>query len=79
MTDADNVTVTFKCLNCGADPATLRLPDDHTEDSIAECKSCGFKFGRYGDVKAKALAAVKDDVQASFKNAFRGLKGWKIK
>jgi transcription elongation factor Elf1 len=38
---SDEISITFTCKSCGADPATLTLPDDHTDDDIAKCKACG--------------------------------------
>lgn len=76
---SDKINITFECKNCGASPATLELPDDYTDDDIAKCKSCGFEFGRYGDIKAEAMRAAKAEVSGMVKNAFKGLKGWKIK
>lgn len=73
----DEIKVTFSCLNCGG--SILELPDDYTDDSTAKCKSCGTEFGRYGDVKAKAMDAAKNEVSAMFRNAFKGLKGWTVK
>lgn len=76
---SDDVEVTFSCGNCGANPTRLVLPDDPTDDDIAKYETCGFEFGRYGDVKAKALDITKSHVEATFKDAFKGLKGWKVK
>ena len=76
---SDQVSVTFECKNCGAKPATLELPDDYTDDDIAKCKSCGFEFGPYRDVKAQAMDAVKGHVTAMVRDAFKGVKGFKIK
>lgn len=76
---SDQINVTFECKNCGAKPATLELPDDYTDDNVAKCKACGFEFGRFGDIKAEAMNAAKGDVSATIKDAFKGMKGWKIK
>lgn len=73
----DKVSVTFTCSKCG--PTVLELPDDHTDDSIAKCKICGAEFGRFGDIKAKAVETVKAEVVGQFKDAFKGLKGWTVK
>lgn len=76
---SDQITVTFECRNCGASPATLKLPDNHTDDDIARCEGCDFEFGRYGDIKAEATEAAKAEVTDRIKDAFKGMKGWKIK
>ena len=74
----DRINIEFSCKACGASPATLALPDDHTDDSIAKCKSCGADVGRYGDIKAAAIEAAKGEMSAALKGVFKGLKGWKI-
>ena len=74
MTDqADELKVSFTCKACGANPATLRLPDDATEDSVVVCKDCGAEFGRWGDVQAaakeKAAQALRDMLPARFRSS----------
>ncbi len=73
----DKLNVTFECPKCGG--SVLELPDNHTDDSIAKCKGCGVSFGRWGDIKAQATLLAKEHVRDSFKSAFKGLKGWKVK
>lgn len=73
----DEIKITFSCKKCGG--AVLELPDDYDETSIAKCKSCGTEFGTWGKVKAKAMDAAKQEVRQKFKDAFKGLKGWKVK
>jgi hypothetical protein len=73
----DKVQVKFTCKECGG--TVIELPDNHTDDSIAKCKGCGIEFGRWGDIKAKSVGLVKQQVIADFKNAFKGKKGWKVK
>jgi hypothetical protein len=34
--------------------------------------------GRYGDIKAAAKEAVKDEMSAELRGVFKDLKGWKI-
>ena len=76
---ADQLNITFQCMNCGASPATLELPDNPTDHDIAKCKSCGFQFGKYGDIKAKAMDVAKAEVNMMIEDAFKGLKGWDVK
>ena len=52
------LSLTFVCKNCGANPAILNLPDNHTEDSIAVCKKCRFPFGTVGDIRADVVSHV---------------------
>lgn len=73
----DQLEVTFTCQECGG--TVLNLPDDYTDDSIAECKDCGAEFGRWGDIKDKAMGLAKDRVSTMLKDTFKGLKGWKVK
>lgn len=75
----DQLTVTFSCKSCGADPTVLELPDDHTDDSIAKCKKCGVEMGRFGDIKEKAMEVAKSEVSNMMKNAFKGVKGFTFK
>lgn len=77
--ETDQFTATFKCLHCGADPATLELPDDHTEDSITKCKACGMEVARWGDIKAETMKLAKAEAQSMLTGAFKDLKGWKVK
>lgn len=73
----DHLSITFKCPKCGG--TVLELPDDYTDDSDATCKNCGVSFGRWGDIKSRAMESAKDHVRGAFKDAFKGLKGWKVK
>jgi hypothetical protein len=72
----DTVTVTFTCTNCGG--TLLELPDNYTDNSRAKCKSCGIDVGRYGDIKARAMAAVKAKVTEDFRQIFKDKKRWKV-
>lgn len=74
----DHISMTFDCRTCGG-PTILSLPDDYTDASIASCKTCGQEFGTFSEVKAKARAAAAEHLQARVREAFKGLKGWKIK
>ena len=67
----DRISVTFQCNSCGANPASLMLPDDYTDNSVASCKDCGIEFGRYGDVKAKALAQAREAVTGHVRKALK--------
>lgn len=71
------IKITFDCKNCGG--TVLELPDDYDETSTAKCKSCGTEFGTWGEVKAKAMDAAKQEARRLVKDAFKGLKGWKLK
>jgi len=66
MKTVTNVSVTFICYNCGAKPATLTLPDDYTDESLASCKSCGFVFGEFGKIKAEARKRVEFHERGEF-------------
>jgi hypothetical protein len=44
--------VTFECQYCGG--VVLALPEEYTDDSIAQCNDCGADIGRWGDIKAEA-------------------------
>ncbi len=72
----DVMNVTFTCTKCG--PTTLELPDDYTDADHAKCKSCGADFGPYGEIKKRALKAAKKEAEKMLKNAFKGVKGWKV-
>ena len=56
------LSLTVVCKNCGANPAVINLPDDHTDDSIAVCKSCRFPFGTVGGIKADFLSRARRSV-----------------
>lgn len=76
---SDEMKFTFSCKACGADPTSLDLPDNYNDDSIAKCSKCGFEFGRYGEIKALAIKQGKAELNKMVKDAFKGVKGWKIK
>ncbi|MCP3414208.1 hypothetical protein NLM16_08860 [Bradyrhizobium brasilense] len=39
----------FRCKKCGGN--VISLPDNHTDQSLASCKSCGTEFGLFADIK----------------------------
>jgi len=73
----DEIKITFQCKSCGG--TVLDLPDDYNENSIAKCKSCGTEFGTWGAIRARGIEAAKDEIHQKFKDAFKGLKGWKVR
>jgi transcription elongation factor Elf1 len=73
----DKIEVTFDCPKCHG--TVIELPDVYTDDSIAKCKGCGGSFGRYGDIKARAQKVAADAAQKMMRDAFKGMKGFKIK
>jgi transcription elongation factor Elf1 len=77
MSDSDRITINFTCNDCGG--TVLTLPDDHTDDSIASCKSCGVEFGRWGDIQAKAMETAKGEVTDMMRESLKGIKGFKVK
>jgi transcription elongation factor Elf1 len=72
----DLVKVNFKCPKC--EGTEIRLPDEYTDESHATCKNCGADFGPYGEIKSRAIGLVKDEVNRTIKEAFKGVKGFKI-
>lgn len=74
---SDEMKITFQCKKCGG--TTLELPDDYDDNSVAKCKSCGTEFGTWGEIKAKGMEAAKAEISKKFKDAFKGLKGWKVR
>lgn len=73
----DRLTVTLNCKKCGG--TVLELPDDHTDDSIAKCKSCHTELGRWGDIQTKAREMALDKARAMLRAPFEGKKGWTVK
>jgi transcription elongation factor Elf1 len=73
----DTLNVTFKCKKCGG--TVLSLPNNATDDSIAHCKSCGERFGRWGDIKGAAKRNALIHMRDRLTDAFKGLKGWNVK
>ena len=53
------IEVTFECQYCGG--TVLALPEDYTDESIAQCNDCGADIGRWGDIKAVARKQAVDD------------------
>jgi len=73
----DKINVTFDCPRCHG--SIIELPDNSTDDSVAKCKGCGVSFGRFGDIKAKATKVAADEIKQVARNAFKGIKGFKLK
>ena len=73
----DTVTAIFNCKDCG--PTTLDIAEPVTDDSTVRCKSCQAEFGRWGDVKAKAMKAAFGHATAEFKKGLSGIKGFTVK
>jgi hypothetical protein len=57
----DRIEVTFECQYCGG--TVLGLPENYTDDSIAQCNDCGIEIGRWGDVKAEARKRALADAE----------------
>ncbi|WP_455570375.1 ECs_2282 family putative zinc-binding protein [Xanthobacter autotrophicus] len=72
----DEISIRFECVECGG--TILEPPDDHTDDTIAKCKTCGQSFGRRRDVQAKAREVAAEELRCQLAGAFKGLKGWKV-
>ncbi|PWE18249.1 hypothetical protein DDZ18_01175 [Marinicauda salina] len=74
----DFIDISFECGNCGG--TVLTTPDDEiTADSVMSCKDCGAQIGTFGEIEAKARKAAADHMQGELRDAFKGLKGWKLK
>ncbi|WP_417495375.1 ECs_2282 family putative zinc-binding protein [Maricaulis sp.] len=67
----DQLTVTFECKECGG--TILTTDDDATDESIVKCKSCGFEFCTYGELKAKSVELAKAEIDKLTKSAL-GIK-----
>ncbi len=74
---ADEISVTFHCKKCGG--TVLTLTNGDADDSIAKCKACGEDFGPWREVQAEAERLAQASLDKSICDAFKGLKGWKIK
>jgi len=72
----DEITLKFECGKCG--PTILEVSEPRTDESTVMCKTCGSAFGSWAELQAKAKKVAGDKIRADFKNAFKGLKGWKI-
>lgn len=71
------IEVKFQCRKCGG--TVIELPDNYNDMSIAACKKCGAEFGEWGEIKKDAKDLMMGHVQEKFREAFKGLKGWKLK
>lgn len=76
---SDHITVNVTCPACSHESSRIKLPDNATDDSTAHCEGCGAELGRYGDIKARAMELAKEEAARQFRNAFKGVKGWKVK
>jgi len=70
---SEAVPINFKCLKCGG--TELVTSDGYADDAMTSCKSCGQQFGRWADVKAKAMEAFKTQALDRLKGGFG--PGWK--
>lgn len=75
----DHLTFDLTCTNCGQQTKLTFEEEDPTDDSTAKCSECGVEVGRYGDIKAKAMELAKEHASQMFKDAFKDLKGWKVR
>jgi hypothetical protein len=50
------------------------VSNGYADDSVASCKNCGHVFGRWADVKAKAIEVMKAELGLpdALKNIFKG-------
>ena len=55
------IEVTFERQYCGG--TVLALPEDYTDESIAQCNDCGADTGRWGDIKAVARKKAVVDME----------------
>jgi hypothetical protein len=76
---SDQVRTTSPCKSCGADPAVLELPDNHTDDSEVKCSVCGVGYGPYGDLKAHVPKLTRAQTHKKVRDVFGGPKGWRMK
>lgn len=65
----DHISVKFTCKKCRG--TVLEIPDNYTDNSIATCKGCGAKVGRWGDIKAESLKLAKSKVESALKDIFK--------
>lgn len=72
----DHITVKLECPKCHVAP---RVDDEDDDASAVYRPSCNAQFGKYGDVKAKAMGAAKEEMQGMLRKAFKGRKGFKLK
>lgn len=72
----DHISVKLECPKCHVAP---HVDDENDDASAVYCPSCNALFGTYGDVKAKAMGAAKEEMQGVIRKAFEGRKGFKFK
>jgi len=72
---SDTMTFNFSCPTCGE---AITWPEDATDDTPIVCKSCDKEYGTYAELQALAMSEAKAHASKMFKDAFKGLKGWKV-
>ncbi|QDA35649.1 hypothetical protein FA743_00765 [Paracoccus gahaiensis] len=72
--NTDLVDLPLSCSSCGADPLQVAVSDPVSDDSDATCADCGAQLGRFGDLKAQGMDALKAAVEKAGIEAFKGIK-----
>jgi DNA-directed RNA polymerase subunit RPC12/RpoP len=66
----DNIPVSFRCGKCGT---KISWDDDTVTDSTEiSCPNCGESAGTYGDLRSKAIEAVRKRAMDIIKDTFKG-------
>ncbi|MCY4167970.1 MAG: hypothetical protein OXE82_06785 [Rhodobacter sp.] len=66
-----DLTASFFCKTCGADPAILFVTDPVSDDSIVSCKNCNREVGTWGDFNAKVTEGAKEWLLDEFRQNFK--------
>ena len=69
--------ITIRCGRCGSEQ--FRLPNSPPQpDDVIECTGCG-ATGRYRDIQADAVRLAKAHMERAVRDAFKGVKGFKLR
>jgi len=72
---SDTVTLNFSCPRCNGE---VTWPEDAINETPIVCKTCDIQYGTHAELKALAMSKAKAHAEKMVKDAFKGLKGWKV-
>lgn len=71
---SDNVTIKFKCPDCGG---AIVWDEDAADDQLSRCSGCGEDGPPIASLKARGMAETKKVADKMLREAFNG-SGWKL-
>lgn len=70
----DHINVNLSCGSCGS--SSIETEDTLSDSDPVRCRSCGAELGTYGEAKARAMKAAREQVEKQMREAFKGIPGF---